>query len=139
MTSFAVAAKERVRAMDKETLRAYLPMKQELAQIRELIREVEEGRYNPNAPNKPRPVKALEYLDEDGDIVAVYQRKAKELRDRLLEIETAINTLPPKERTVIRWHYLKGLTWRQVAERENYSERQCKRLGKRALARLAGL
>lgn len=119
--------------MDKETLRAYLPMKQELAQIRELIREVEEGRYN---PNKPRPVKVLEYLDEDGDIVAVYRRKAKELRGQLLEIETAINTLPPRERTVIRWHYLKGLAWPKVAEKENYSERQCRRLRDKALERL---
>lgn len=125
--------------MDKETLRAYLPMKQELAQIRELIREVEEGRYNPNAPNKARPVKVLEYIDEGGDIVALYRQKEAELEAQLRAVETAILCLPATERVIIRRHFIQGLTWRQVAEKENYSERQTRRLCNKALARLAGL
>ena len=119
--------------MTKETLRAYLPMKQELAQIEELIQEVEQGKHD---PKKAKLLQTLECLDEDGDIVAVYQRKKKELQDRLLEIEAAIDTLPPTQRTIIRWHFIEGLTWRQVAERENYCERHVKRMCDKALARL---
>lgn len=122
--------------MTKETLRAYLPMKRELAQIQELIQEVDAGKHD---PKKAQLIKALECLDEDGNVVAVYRRKAKELKDRLLEIERAIDTLPPTERTIIRWHYLKGLTWSKVAEKENYSDRQCRRLCDKALTRLKEL
>lgn len=125
--------------MDKETLRAYLPMKQELAQIRELIVEVEEGRYNPNAPNKTRPAKVLEYLDAGGDVVALYRQKEAELEAQLLAIENAINTLPTTERIIIRRHFIQGLTWRQVGEVENYSERHLTRLCDKALERLAEL
>ena len=125
--------------MDKETLRAYLPMKRELAQIRELIVEVEEGKYNPNEPKRTAPAKVLEYLDEGGDIVALYRQKEAELEAQLLAIETAINTLPTTERIIIRRHFIQGLTWRQVAEKENYSERQTRRLCNKALARLANV
>ena len=124
--------------MDKETLRAYLPMKQELAQIREMIQEVEEGRYNPTAPNKTRPAKVLEYLDEGGDVVALYRQKEAELVAQLLAIENAIATLPPIERTIIRRHFIEGMTWRQVAEKENYCSRQVRRKCDKALERLAG-
>ena len=58
------------------------------------------------------------------------------LRDRL---EEAINHLPPRERTIIRLRFYRGLSQTEVARRLNISQMHVSRLQHKAIARLKEL
>ena len=65
-----------------------------------------------------------------------YRTKLDELLQAQLEIERAIDTLDPTERTLLRLHYIQGETWEQAAVTMNYSWRQVHRIHARALKKL---
>ena len=59
-----------------------------------------------------------------------------QISEETLEIERAIESLPPRERNLIRMHYIDGVSWEEVAQRTCYCLRQVYRIHRRALEML---
>lgn len=103
--------------MTKEELRDYQPIKQELTNLETLARKLERH--------------------EDDDLAALYRQKRQALAEQLQAIETALETLGPTERTLMRLRYIEGLSWQAVSLRIHYSWKQTHRIHKNALRKLA--
>lgn len=130
--------------MTKEQLKEYRGIKLERDRLAAMIQDVEAVIYGPRSPKMdgmPRSGSGASSAVEDAairhaDLLARYQQKVAELSEALAEIETAIEVLEPRERTLIRLHYAQGLTWEEVCVAMNYSWRQVHRIHGRALAAL---
>ena len=59
-----------------------------------------------------------------------------ELEAEIDAIESAIDSLPAKHRTLCRLYYIEGRTWAQVCEKMNYGLSQIHRIHSEALQRL---
>ena len=132
--------------MTKERLKAYKDLKLERDELVDAIKELEDEMYSltgPNLDGMPRggsghsdttASKALRNAKRGyTKIMAEYQRKVEELSAALLEIEHAIEALDPRARTLIRLHYIQGLTWENVCVEMGYSWRQVHRIHAKAL------
>ena len=130
--------------MTKEQLRAYRDIKLERDQLQDMIEELEGRIYAPRAQQLDavpsgthQHVSAVEIAAiNHADLLDRYWVKVAELDEALAEIEAAIDTLPPRERTLIRLYYAQGLTWEEVCVEMNYSWRQIHRIHGAALAAL---
>lgn len=102
--------------MTKEQLKSYQPIKKELSALEVLARKI----------------------DRHGteELCRLYDKKRKKLEDELLQIEQAIETLGPTERTLMRLRYIDGLSWQAICTRINYSWQQTHRIHARALIKL---
>ena len=122
--------------MTKVRLRAYKHIRQERDDLKKLLDDLDEVIYGPGGQRldgMPRSGSAGQSQTErQGDrhmaLHEKYERKVADLTRQMAEIEEAIETLLPLERSIIRLHYFQGLTWDEVAERVNYSRRQVTRL-----------
>lgn len=86
--------------------------------------------YNAGGPTERLAIKHIDLLER-------YQEKLEELREEVLRIEEAIETLEPIERMLMRYRYIEGLTWEEVAVAINYSWMQMHRIHSRALSKLS--
>lgn len=105
--------------MTKEQLKGYRDIKRELSELKALMREAER----------------LE-LDE---LRLLYINKRNELTDALREIEQAIETLGPTERTIMRLRYIEGRHWQDICLRIHYSWQQTHRIHAQALIKIKNL
>lgn len=127
--------------MTKEQLRQYRSIKLEHTRLGELIREMEETLYGVRATctdGQPRGGGTISRPTEDVSVKHVmlrqtYEAKRAELYDAMGKIEAAIESLPSKERTLIRAYYAEGMTWEAVCVEMNYSWRQVHRIHAKAL------
>jgi RNA polymerase sigma factor (sigma-70 family) len=132
--------------MTKERLKAYRSIKLERDRLITMIEELEaqmksprsqrldgmpRGGSAPSSPVENLVVKHTELIDR-------YQQKVAELTEAAGEIENAIEVLAPRERTLIRLHYIQGLTWEEVCVAMSYSWKQIHRIHAKALAMLRG-
>lgn len=62
-----------------------------------------------------------------------YSLAAENLRNAKLQITSALNNLPFRERDVLWRHYIQGEYWERIAQAHYYSEKQTRNIGKRAL------
>lgn len=69
--------------------------------------------------------------------IASYREKICKLHRLKTEILKEVSCLEFKQKSIIIDFYLYGLKWEQVAERNHYSERQCKNIRNIALKHLA--
>lgn len=130
--------------MTKEQLRAYRDIKLERDQLKDMIEELEGRIYAPRAQqldtvpsDTHQPHSAVESAAiKHTELLARYEAKMAELDEALADIEAAIDTLSPRERTLIRLYYAQGLTWEEVCVEMNYSWRQIHRIHGAALAAL---
>lgn len=133
--------------MTKERLRAYRDLKQERDQIFLMIKEIEAGLYSPKVPrleavpggggSKPGGVTPTDAkIDKRDELLALYAEKCAQMDAELLAIEKAIDDLEPREKTVLRLHYVKGLTWEQVCVEIDRSWMTVHRIHANALKRL---
>lgn len=130
--------------MTKEKLKAYRGIKLERDRLAAMIDELESTLYGPKAQRMDgmprsgsRPGSAVEDAAlRQADLLARYRQKVAEWSQALEEIEAAIETLEPRERTLIRLHYAQGLTWEEVCVAMSYSWRQIHRIHSRALEAL---
>lgn len=131
--------------MTKEMLEDYQNMVQEVASIDRMLERLDGRLYAPvtaRGDGMPRgPVRHADELmsgwtDEKEAARALYEEKRQRLLRDLLAIERAIDTLPSRERTAMRMHYIEGLSQAEVAERMHYSKRQMERIFTRTVARL---
>ncbi|MDE6784121.1 MAG: DUF1492 domain-containing protein [Ruminococcus sp.] len=69
---------------------------------------------------------------------AEYEKKLANLNQIRKEVKSVIDSVDDDElHTVLYWHYLKFMTWEQVAEKMHYSVRTIKRKHIRALEKLS--
>lgn len=131
--------------MTKKQLKDYRAIRLERDSLARLIEEIEGGpMYSPKAQRldgMPRSGSTQGSVVENAairhaDLMSRYRQKEAELTNALVEIEAAIETLEPKERTLIRLHYAKGLIWEDVCVAMSYSWSQVHRIHSRALNKL---
>lgn len=131
--------------MTKDRLRAYRDLLAERDQLQSLIIELDASKGDPRRPRldgmpaggKGGKGGALERECETREQVQeVWRAKAAELEGELLAIEQALDSLPSKERRVLRCYYIQGMTWEQVCVETCYSWRQVHRIHAGALKRL---
>lgn len=129
--------------MTKDRLRKYRDLHRELRQIEEKIEVMESALYSPKIPRmtgmpasptngsskEDLAAKHLELLD-------YYKRKQQELYTEQLEIETSIESLPYRERTLLRLYYIDGLTWEEVCVHMSYGWTQTHKIHGKALQML---
>lgn len=132
--------------MTKERLRRYQAIKAEQRQLQSLLDEIEAPMYGPKAQQlsgMPFPPSRIgsgspqeQMADRTMELRARYAGKIEELHAEQLEIETAIDKLEPKQRTLLRHRYIEGMTWEEVCICMGYSWRQTHRLHADALEQL---
>ena len=130
--------------MTKEQLKAYKDIKREWVDISRRIEELEAAMYGPRSQqldgmphggagsNDVRE----EQIERKAELLAMYRAKEAELDAALVEIEKAIEKLTPRERRLVRLHYVDGLTWEQVCVEMVYSWPQVHRIHAAALKSL---
>ena len=132
--------------MTKEQLRRYGDLKLERDQLYRFLQEVESQMVTPKA-SKFTGLPVHHDISDDRFASCIYRRdvlrtryaaKITELTCELDAIESAIQVLPSRERTLIRLHYIEGKTWEQVAVTMSYSWRQVHRIHSKALQMLSG-
>lgn len=127
--------------MTKDRLRQYKDMQAERDQLRHLLDTLEAGKGDPRRQRldgmptgKGGKGGALERGYESRETVReVWQAKEAELSRELLAIEHALDSLPSRERRVLRCYYVQGMTWEQVCVETAYSWRQVHRIHAGAL------
>ena len=130
----------------KNWLRSYRQKKMEMEQLSQTIERLEAEMYHPKTTNfdkipgsshdagSPTERLAIKHLD----LIDRYEVKRLELLEEQVRIEQTIETLEPDERMLMRYHYIEGLTWEEVAVAISYSWRHTHRLHAKVLAKLAG-
>ena len=130
--------------MTKEQLRSYRDIRLERDKLEKLIEELEATMYSPatsntdgtprgsSEPGRPTESAAVKHTE----LLERYKQKEAELAEAMLDIEKAISTLEPRERTLMRLYYIEGLTWEEVAVSMSYSWRQVHRIHGAALEAL---
>jgi len=109
------------------------------AQIASLKGRIERLRSSLSSPAVSRlshaPASSGMPGDPVGDGVVRLAEMEEELQKRIMElelkircVETEIDALPPRERSVIRARYVDGLSWRRVGKVVGYCENHCKRI-----------
>ena len=127
--------------MNKEQLKAYRYIKLERDCIANMIAELEGVMYNPRSQRMDGMPRNPSGAGSEVESVAVkrtellgrFQQKEAECAAAMAEIENAIEVLEPRERTLIRLHYIQGMTWEEVCVAMTYSWRQVHRIHAKAL------
>lgn len=129
--------------MTKEDLRSYQTIKRERDQLRYQLEEIETALYYARAQcldgmpgasmgGNPQEDLAIRHLE----LQEWYKTKLDELADRQMAIETAIESLDPTARMLLRYRYIDGLKWEEVCVRMGYSWTQTHEHHSRALKKL---
>lgn len=130
--------------MTKEKLQEYKHIRRERDRLAAMIKELESTMYGPRGPRldgmphggggNSSPIESL--AAKHDELLRLYQAKVEDLTEQLEAIEAAIKPLAPRERTLIRLHYIDGLTWEQVCVAMGYSWMQVHRIHSKALEQL---
>lgn len=132
--------------MTKEELKTYRSITLERDRLLIMIEELEAQMRSPKSQRLDgmphggsAPGSVVESLVvRHTELLDRYHQKVAELTAAAGEIETAIEVLEPRERTLIRLHYIQGLTWEEVCVAMAYSWRQVHRIHAKALETLKG-
>ena len=130
--------------MTKEQLKAYIEIKKERDDLQRRREELEAAMYGPRTQaldGMPRSGPGENYVQEErmdskDEVLAMYKAKEEKLQAALVAIENAIEKLEPRERQLVRLHYIDGLKWEQVCIEMSYSWRQVHRIHSSALKKL---
>lgn len=131
--------------MTKDRLRGYRDKLAERDQLRRLLETLDTSKGDPRRqrldgmPTRGKGGKrdTLQKGYESREQVReIWQAKDAELSQELLEIEQALDSLPSRERRVLRCYYVQGMTWEQVCVETCYSWRQVHRIHTGALKML---
>lgn len=125
-------------------LRSYRQKKLEAEQIAQTIERLEAEMYHPkttrfdkipgstHGAGSPTERLAIKHIA----LVERYEVKRMELLEEQARIEETIEKLGETERMLMRYRYIEGMTWEEVAVAINYSWMQMHRIHARALAKL---
>lgn len=116
--------------MTKEELKQYLIIKAEAEQVREQIVRLQsfltsdfagvQRNILPRGQDKSDD-KIGKTFDKINALQDRYFSVLSRLCEKQLEIEDAVASLPPQYQTLLRYKYLIGCTWEQIALKMNYS------------------
>lgn len=129
--------------MTKERLRNYQKIKKEREQIRHQLEEVEAALFYPKVQHmtgmpanhtegNPQEDLAIHHIE----LQERYRAKLEELAAEQLAIETAIESLEPTQRMLLRHRYIDGLPWEEICVRMSYGWTQIHEHHGRALKQL---
>ncbi len=130
----------------KNWLRSYRQKRLEAQQIAQTIERLESEMYHPKTARLDKIPGASSYNSggpterlaiKHMDLVERYEEKMADLLEEQACIEETIDRLEETERMLMRYHYIEGMTWEEVAVAISYSWRQTHRLHARALAKLS--
>lgn len=129
--------------MTKERLRNYRTLLREKESLEQQIETVEATLFSPKiqkikqTPGGRSGGNAMEDLAaKHMELIDLYQDKLTGIATELLEIERAIDALPPTERNLMRLYYINGKTWEEVCVAIGYAWAQTHRIHSRALRAL---
>lgn len=92
------------------------------------------GQYHISRPVESAAMNIPDYVREN---IEDYEEKVRKLQKMKSQILQEISRLKLKEKTIIFDYYIYGMKWEQVAERNHYSDRQCKNIRDAAVEKLA--
>ena len=72
-----------------------------------------------------------------GEGITLAEAELEGDRYAVVSTETALSTLKPEERLILRLRYIEGMSWTQVCLRAHYSRTQVFRIHAAALKRIA--
>ena len=130
--------------MTRTRLQQYTNLIAERDSIKTTLAEMEGTIYAPATQNMDGMPRSSSGFGSSVERAAISHA---ELSDRLrvvlaqigeeaLEIERAIESLPARERNLMRMHYIDGVSWEEVAQRTCYCLRQVYRIRRQALEML---
>ena len=116
---------ERGAQVNKNDLKQYPYIRAELKQLEDEIAELRSAIESPpktildgmpkaKARNKDKMADLIAKL---ADLQTAYETKWDRLIELRREIETAIETLEPQDRLLMRYRYIEGMTWPRVTEK----------------------
>lgn len=127
----------------KEELKEHYRLKQETVELEETIKKLQLQAQSVSATKitgapagSGSPDKIADNLSRIEKLIQYYQQKLEKLLIQQKRIEEAIESLPTNERLLMRYRYIDGLDWIDVAAKMNYSWKQTHRIHARALERL---
>lgn len=91
------------------------------------------GQYHISHPVENAAMNIPDYVRED---IKYYEEKVRKLQMMKSQILQEVSRLKLKEKTIIFDYYIHGMKWEQVAERNHYSDRQCKNIRDAAVEKL---
>ena len=130
--------------MNKERLREIRYIYEEAEELKEKIVQFETMRISPrSAVYGSERVQSSMKGDIQASTIATldallrtYNAKLRACIKITMEFEQAIAMLSERERIVIRKHYLDGMTWSDIQDDMNMSERNLKRISSRAMKKM---
>ena len=124
----------------KEELKSHVRLVQEIADLKENItrlqlqaESISATRISGAPSGSGSPDKIAANLARVDELVNYYQQKMEQALVQQKRIEDAIEGLPDKERLLMRYRYIDGMDWVDVASRMHYSWKQTHRIHGRAL------
>ena len=141
-------------AMEKskviELLEYYKDIDGEVSICRKIITDLTDQCYNPigaiqcdglpkgkNNISRQTENMALNIPDYVSGEIREYEEKVQQLQNLKAQMLQEISRLKLKEKRIIFDFYIHNLKWKRVAERNAYSERQCKNIRDNALETLS--
>lgn len=127
----------------KRLLYSYRDLKREQKQVAGMLAKIENKMTSPRGTGSDGMPHGSGSGDPMLDIVSQHiklENRYKQLNARLLQsqnqIEDMIDRLGPKERVLMRYYYIEGLTMEEAGNRMGYVERQAHRIHSGALMHL---
>lgn len=127
--------------MDKKRLQEYIWLQKEAKQLQDKIEELEARATKQTSiiTDEPRgsTTDKVDVILEIVELTKVYNDKKSAAVQCMLEIETAIEKLPARERYLIRSRYIDGKDWIKICGDMNYSWQQVHRIHAKTLNQLS--
>lgn len=130
--------------MTKKDLEQFLTIREEIKQLNDQKALLEEQKTSIKSqimndlPKGGGTARLLEdIIIEIEDIIVDIAKKSSELATQMLNIEKCIEDLEPNERILIRYKYLKGMSYSEIEKKMYYCVRHLKRMHSEILEKIA--
>ena len=128
----------------KEELKSHIRLVQEITDLQENItrlqlqaESISATRISGAPSGSGSPDKIASNLARVDELINYYQQKMEQALVQQKRIEEAIEELPDKERLLMRYRYIDGMDWVNVAANINYSWQGTHKIHARVLKKLA--
>ena len=113
-----------IATMTKEMLMQCSTKRKELQQISRRIevlradaRSTKAVCYDGEPKSKGEPIAAVQrYIEQLETLSALYEEKKADLMQDIIAVERAISALPPELRMLMRYRYIDGMRWEEIAD-----------------------
>lgn len=94
---------------------------------------MQKGNFHTGSPTERGAMNMPDYVHKE---IILCQKEIEALQQVKVEILKEVSRLKLKQKKVIFGFYFYGMKWGEIAERTNYSDRQCKNIRDEALGNL---